>query len=164
MHFIWWKIIIRSSLGTHQMSSICYHLLSYCFISDQQNVSEANTCHCGQIDTDPFPHCMKLFSDLNPICFLKADPLSRYCPGARKLKGREIYLTSDEFICNKSLREYFIFSFLILFSAYQVLQWNLYMVEIPLPKNGFNHGHCPIDNLSIVDENSGHLSVTVTIF
>ena len=67
-------------------------------------MTHAKNCQCGQLDKyhAPQSYCKKWFSNLPPLCFLKGGPSARYCAGARKLKGTEIYLTSDESICNAS--------------------------------------------------------------
>ena len=76
------------------------------FLSDKKINYEAEHCHCG-IDNE-YPtinsYCKKWFSNLNEsICLLKNRSKARFCNGARNLKGTDIYVTSDESICNASM-------------------------------------------------------------
>ena len=68
------------------------------------NLSGVASCQCGRLDKyhSPYSYCKTWFQSLPPLCFLEGGPSARDCPGARKLKGTEIYLTSDETICNES--------------------------------------------------------------
>ena len=78
------------------------HLSTY--FPDKKEIYESENCHCGKWDAYPSvePFCAKWFSNLPAICLLKGRTSSRYCPGARKLRGRDIYLSSDYSICNAS--------------------------------------------------------------
>ena len=69
---------------------------------------EAEYCQCGKYDKYPKvnSYCQKWFSNLPPVCLLKGGLLSRYCPGAKKLSGKDIYITSDEFVCSRSAGKY----------------------------------------------------------
>ena len=75
------------------------------FILD--NSVNVSNCRCGQLDKyhNPYSYCMRWFSSLPPLCFLRGGSSARHCPGARKLRGTETYLTSDEAICNASKGE-----------------------------------------------------------
>ena len=73
---------------------------------------EAEHCHCDTSDKYPhvMPYCNKWFDSHNSsYCILKGGLLSRYCPGSRKLTGKDMYVTSDESICNASIGEILIF-------------------------------------------------------
>ena len=69
-----------------------------------KNSSKELNCTCGPLDAydNPYSYCKTWFETLPPLCFLKGGSSVRDCPGAKKLKGPEIYLTSDEAICNAS--------------------------------------------------------------
>ena len=81
--------------------------LYFLFISEKKNLSDVSNCECGQLDKyhNPYSYCMRWFSSLPPLCFLRGGSSARHCPGARKLRGTETYLTSDEAICNASKGE-----------------------------------------------------------
>ena len=77
----------------------------FLFISEKKNLSDISSCQCGQLHKyhkPSYSYCKTWFSSLPPLCFLKGGSSARNCPGARKLKGTERYLTSDESICNAS--------------------------------------------------------------
>ena len=76
-----------------------------------KDTSEAQKCHCGKWDDFPTvnSYCRKWSRSLPVFCFLEGGAASKDCPGARKIKGKDIYFTSDASICNASNgRFYFI--------------------------------------------------------
>ena len=73
-------------------------------VSGTKNTSEDQKCHCGKWVDYPTvnSYCRKWFPSLPVFCLLEGGAASKNCPGARKLPGKDIYLTSDESTCNAS--------------------------------------------------------------
>ena len=66
-------------------------------------------CYCERWNEYPKvnAYCHRWFSTIKgSYCLLKGGSVSRHCPGARKLAGKEIYFTSDESICNASIGKF----------------------------------------------------------
>ena len=73
------------------------------FILDKKALYEAQHCHCGIYDKYPTvnSYCKKWIRNYTqPVCLLKGRSSSRFCNGARNIRGTDIYLTSDQSICN----------------------------------------------------------------
>ena len=60
------------------------------------------TCNCTAKYTFPF-WCVKWWSGINEtFCALNGGSESKYCPGARGLKGVDYYISSHPDVCSKA--------------------------------------------------------------